>query len=692
MQTIHEQSANAKVQTAIGILDAYVQAFSDSLAETPVYIPKTGVLACPVLFVAPKSSMYNNRCAVDNKHFPLNSGFLQKGLRGIVKAASANRKTTEGKQAAMLDAIARTYDIAADYVARHADVAEDMAGHATGDDKKRLEFIAGNCRTLSNQPPESFIQAVQLFWFVWRFRCCPNGTATIGRLDQYLHSFYMQDVERKKLTRDEAFTVLCELWENCNNAGSGDTLMNLMLGGQDAGGNDVTNELSYLMLDVALAVRKTDPHINARIHALTPSAFIDKVIQLQLLGHGQGTVYNDENIIPSLIAHGVPAEKARIYTNDGCTEIVIDGESGISFVQMDPLKALELTLFNGEENIPGEPEGWYWTRQSNKRTLKTDLLTDYRTGDVTLMASFDEVYAAFLHQFCYQLDAKLKSLCDIIHHDKTDAVSSPILAGTLPNSLASGVDPLSGGFTVDCYMIFAGSIPVVADSLAAIKKVVFDDGYCTMKELLIALHADFVGHEQLRRVLVAAPKFGNDDDYVDNIATDIARRFREHVERYPAPYGISVWPALNNFLFNDHAKVNGASPDGRRWKDPIGEHYSPTPGRAKSGPTAVIHSATKAPLAQCCGSSPFHLSLTRSMLPQNIDGAALLKNLVTTALGLGTAIMNIAIYDIETLSQARLHPEQYGDVIVRVWGYSARFIDLSEDMQDHVMARLIEGG
>ena len=187
MQTTSEPYDNTMMQTVTSVLDAYVKMFSSSRSKTPVYIPQTGVIAGPVQFSTPQPDEYNNRQAQDNLHFPLNHSFLRKGLRGIAKTAAANRKTANRKHVAMLDAIARTYDRAANYVSQHAYAAKEMARNASGDDKKRLEFIAQNCRALSEQPPGSFIQAVQLFWCAWRFRCCPHGTATIGRLDQYLY-------------------------------------------------------------------------------------------------------------------------------------------------------------------------------------------------------------------------------------------------------------------------------------------------------------------------------------------------------------------------------------------------------------------------------------------------------------------------------------------------------------------------
>jgi len=692
-------SINELTQNRIRRAEEYADDFEQLIAITKPEIPDTGILAGPAwldykLF---QEEFRKNQVMLgqDNHHFAMNvRTLLQLGLTGIEKTARTNSERMSGEESVYLLAVARCYRAVLDFVSAHAAMAETVASRRTGLEEKRLRTIADNCRELTVGAPKTFAQAVQLFWFAWNIR----GHGTIGRLDQHLYPFYRNDVDSGRLSRQlwrekgrqQAFEILRELWEGFNRTGSGDTLMNLMIGGRDSEGNDETNELSYLMLEASLEVRKSEPHLSARLHAETPQAFLDKLAELQLLGHGQGAIYNDEALIPSLVSVGVPLESACNYANDGCTEVTIDGESGIMFQTIEALKSLELTLFNGEENtLPGEAVGIYVTRNQNPRRLRTGLETGYRTGDFTAMTSFHQLYDAYIEQYMYQLDRLLDGLCNQITDEQRMGVSSPFLAGTFPECLRTGRDLFRGSFTIPCYMVFSGSIPTVADGLAAIRKVVFEEGICTPAELLEALKANFERYEPLRRRCLAAPKFGNDDDYVDDIAADIARRFCDRVEKHPTPNGKPIWPALYNFVFNDTAKIVGATPDGRRWQDPVSEHYSPTPGRAKLGPTAVIRSAAKGPLAEACGSSIFHVSLSRSMAPANEEGNELLQWLVRTALDLDVAVMNIAIYDVETLKEAKLHPEQYEDLIVRVWGFSARFIDLCDDMQAHIIERAI---
>ena len=685
-----------EVRERIGRAEGCAAHFCTLLSCTEPVIPASGVLAGPLrldyerLREKQDSSDRSVELGQDNIHFPLNVGTLFRlGFYGIERQARRSAEKCGGEEADYLEAIARCYEATVGFVRAHAETAARRASHCHGREQRRLVEIESRCRALAEGAPRTFVEAVQLFWFAWNIR----NHGTIGRLDQHLFPFYRNDLEAGRLKGEEAFAVLRELWEGFNASGSGDTLMNLMLGGRDCDGRDLTNQLSYLMIDVALAVRMSEPQLSVRVHARTPESFLDKVAEVQSLGHGHGAVYNDEAIIPSLVKHQVPPESACNYANNGCTEVIIDGESGILFYQMEALKALELTLFNGEENLlPGEAAGQYVTRTHAVRTLHTSLKPGYHTGDFAAMTSFEQFYDAYLRQYGYQLDLLLNRLCETVVEQQQSGVSSPFMAGTFPACLETGTDPLRGGFTVPCNMIFAGSIPTVADGLAAIRKVVFTDRFCRPEELLDALRANFEGFEVLRRRCLAAPKFGNDDDSVDELAADIARFFCARVSSYHPPGGKPVWPALYNFLFNDTAKIVGATPDGRRWKEPVAEHYSPTPGRGKQGPTAVIRSAAKGPLGEACGSSIFHISLSRDTVSGNGAGTLLMRQLVKSALQMGAAVMNIAIYDVEALKKAKVHPEQYEDLIVRVWGFSARFVDLCNDLQDHVIERALGSG
>ena len=308
------------------------------------------------------------------------------------------------------------------------------------------------------------------------------------------------------------------------------------------------------------------------------------------------------------------------------------------------------------------------------------------------MGSFDEFLEAFMRQYLHHVELGVAAQTDKMKHLAAEAVSSPVMAGTFDSVLRSGIDPHRGGVAVMEQAMFLGSLGTVADSLAAVRKIVFEEEACTPAGLLEALADDWKGHESLRCRCAAAPKFGNDDDYVDLIIADVIRRTLEHMGSLPSYGGVPVWPCLFNHGFVGTAQMCGATPDGRHWMDPVGEHFSPTPGRAVKGPTAVIRSVTKAPLADCVGVAIFHIALARSVAPRGEKSRALIESLINTAFRLGATVMNVAIYDVDALKDAKSHPEKHEDLIIRVWGYSARFTSLSEDMQDHIIARAIQGG
>ena len=378
-------------------------AFETLIDCTDVEIPQKGILAGPVQlnFVGLEEKLGSPPWEVlgaDNQHFAMNmENLLELGFTGVAHQARKNMEHLEGEEAGYLAAIARCYEAAIAFSAAHGDEAERQSASVNGSERKRLERIAENCRVLSEREPRTFPEAVQLTWFAWCMRPVGWG-GTIGRLDQHLYPFYRDDMAAGRLNREEAFELLCELWDGYNRATRGDTLSNLILGGQDRDGNDATNEVSYLMMDVALAVRKSEPQLSVRLHADMPEDFLDKVAQVQLLGHGQGAIYHDECIIPELVNLGVPIESARNYANDGCTEVTIDGESGITFTQMEAVKSLELTLFNGQHNpLFEEPP-------------HTACELGFQTGDFSTMTSFEAVYDAFLNQYLRQSDVLLDRL------------------------------------------------------------------------------------------------------------------------------------------------------------------------------------------------------------------------------------------------------------------------------------------
>jgi len=669
--------------------DEMYERFVSYIEYRGVEIPDRGILAGPVCPVRPMIEAGQFRrgdMGWDNAHFPLDYRLLmQEGIPGIIARASVPRDDLPVAQQMYRELIVQYWSRIRDYIRQHGEAAQARAADQPWD-AARLNRIAENCLALTRQAPETFEQGLQLFWFIWRLRS--SFTSCIGRMDVHLRALYERDVPQR-ISREDALALLCELWEKLNEVYAGDTLMNLMVGGVDADGQDVSSDLSVLILEATMRVAKPEPHINVRIHAGSRADFLDAAARLVAMGQGQGVLYYDENIIPSLVHRGIPLEYARQYANDGCTEVTFDGLSGIWFYQMESVKSLELALFRGQEN-PSTPFAPFtkWAHFQKPGVYRTRLTLGHDSGDFAQMTSFDEVYAAFLDQYGYQIDRYMDVLAAQVLENADEDLhhTSPIVAGLNENALDVGVDPMRGGWAVPNYQLLSGSIPTLADALYAIQEGVFARGLCTMAELIHALSVDFEGHEDLRLALKRLPKFGNDIDGVDRLAADLAAFFCQRVENYPTPLGIKPLPGIYNIDFNTFAGSIGATPDGRKGGELICEHYSPTPGNAKNGPTAVIQSAAKADLQRGCASSPLYLVLPRGL---GAVDARMIGQMIKSCGEAGLPVVSISIYDRSVLEDAMLHPEKHEDLVVRVWGFNARFIDLDEGLKHHVMSRIL---
>ncbi len=666
------------------------------LEQAPVVIPDEGTIAGFTLFDPEKIKppRYPKEAeAYDNLHFSMGTTFLQYGFAGVAdRAEQALSPDMPPERRANLEAVRDVYRAVCVFIDKHAQAAKERMREAQGERLADLSVMYDTLTRLASDAPRTFRDAVQAYYFAWKLRGVLN-TAAMGRLDQYFYPFYKADLENGVETEESALSLICQLWELVNQSGSGDTLMNVMLGGQTADGKDLANDLSVLMLKATARVAKAEPHVNYRYHKGTRADFLQAAAEVQLLGIAQATMYNDETLIPALTEAGIPREYACDYTNDGCTEIIIDQKSTIYFDRFDIVKCFELAFFNGNPPpLPGRAEARYWTHNAPAQEWRSMLEEGYESGDMAKAETFEECCEIFRRQFRYQLLKALDRLADRYEHILSDCVAPPLLNGSYEETLSTGLDCNRGGLPVQCLTMFAGSIPTVADCLAAIRETVFEKKLFTVREIQQAVAANFEGYEMMRRQLLKAPKFGNDIDSVDFLAADIANLFCDTVKEAGDRRGFVIWPALLGYIFVQEACFTGATPDGRKWKDPIAEHYSPTPGRAVNGPTAVMRSCGKGPLRRAYGTAPVQLSLSRSAVPKNEQGFQIVQALTEAAVKQGFVMLNIGIYDLDVLEKARENPEQYEDVIVRVWGYSARFIDLSDEMQRHVMARIVANG
>lgn len=656
-------------------------------------IPKEGLLAGfyqPVFkWTKPGSADLWKVFNVDNMHYPMGDACLKYGIAGVLELTEERKETDTEETYLYRQGIHDVYTAVADYIRRHAQMAQECMRDCTEkEERQRLSKIEANCRNLLVRSPQSFLEALQLFWFLYILRSPFGGC--IGRLDQKLSPFYRMDLERGSWDREEALGAIVQLYEKLNRISTGDTLRNLMLSGQNEKGEDETNELTYLFLEAYEKTQDAEPHINVRIHGGTPQRLKDLCVRLLAAGKGQPTLYFDENILPAMERAGIPHEAACGYANDGCTETVYDGRGAIVFWQHEMVKTVELTVFNGQENPFIYPVEMKKNRKSAPSFVPhTGLETGFCSGELSKMQGFSDFLDAFFRQLEFQVGRWLRIIGERMEADEREGLTSPFVGATFEKALLTGKDPLrGGGFDVGNYQLLSGTISTAADCLRAVEYCVFEKRYCTLAELRDAMACDFEGWEPLRQRLLHAPKYGNDDARADELAAMISRKFLDQVNGWRSERGKKVHPGLYNIDFKIFANVTGATPDGRRFRDPIGEHCSPTPGAAKLGPTAVVRSASRLPMREGYASSVLQLSLDGSSFVMGADREGIIGRLMETSREAGIPVWNLTMYDREELLAAQREPEKHHGLIVRVWGFNARFVELDKEMQEHIIRRI----
>jgi formate C-acetyltransferase len=433
-------------------------------------------------------------------------------------------------------------------------------------------------------------------------------------------------------------------------------------------GSDAVNELSYLILDVIEQMRIPQPSSMVQISKKTPDSFLKRALRIIKTGFGQPSVFNTDVIIQELLRQGKTIEDARDGGASGCVETGAFGkECYILTGYLNLAKVLEITLNNGMD-----------PRTGNKIGLETGDPTDFRF--------FNELFAAFKRQLNYFIDIKVEGN-NIIERLYAEHLPVPFLSLLISDCIAKGKDYNDGGARYNTNYIQGVGLGTITDSLTAIKYEVFDRGQITLKELLRALEADFDGYENLRqRLLNKTPKYGNDDEYADDIMKAIFEVYFNSIEGRPTTkggqYRINLLPTTVHVYFG---KVLGATPDGRKAKEPVSEGVSPVQGADRKGPTAVIKSVSKIDHARTGGTL-----LNQKFAPEVLgdeEGLDRLAHLIRTYFKLDGHHIQFNVVNGETLREAQKHPEKYGDLLVRVAGYSDYFVNLSTELQDEIIKR-----
>jgi len=571
------------------------------------------------------------------------------------------------------------------YAERHAEKARTMARKEKNPTrKKELEKIADVCSHVPANAPRDFWEALQCYWFVHLgviSELNPWDSFNPGRLDQHLYSFYKRGLEQGTLTKEKAKELLELFWIKFNNqpappkvgvtAEESSTYNDFALinaGGVKADGSDGVNELSYLILDVVEEMRLIQPSSMVQISKKTPDSFVKKAVEVIREGFGQPSVFNTDAIIQELLRQGKSIEDARNGGASGCVEAGAFGkESYILTGYFNLSKILEITLNNGID-----------PRTKRKIGLET--------GDPSEFSSFDDLITAYEKQLNYFVDVKIKGN-NIIERLYAEHLPTPFLSLLISDCIKKGKDYSDGGARYNTNYIQGVGLGTITDSLTAIKHQVFDTKNVKMKEMLKALHANFEGHENLRQLLLnKTPKYGNDDDYADDIMRTVFEIYYCAVEGRPNTKGgyhrINLLPTTVHIYFG---KVLGATPDGRKAGEPVSEGVSPVQGADRKGPTAVIKSASKIDHLRTGGTL-----LNQKFAPELLEdeqGRDKLAHLIRTYFKLDGHHIQFNVINAETLRDAQKHPEKYTDLLVRVAGYSDYFVDLSTELQNEIIKR-----
>jgi formate C-acetyltransferase len=569
------------------------------------------------------------------------------------------------------------------FARRYSDLARKMAETASDpEDRRRLEEISAICAGIPENPPRTFREALQSFFLIHAARYLEFTTVGIAvRFDKLFGPYYETDLRERRISREEAIELLQFLWVKFQELGliysptltsiygGVASLQAITLGGVDGSGRDVANDLTFLVLETARTLRTLEPSIALRYHRGTPDKLLDSAREVIASGLGYPSFLNDEALIPLLRRWNVPLEDARDYAISGCVYIELPGKNiarrAMGYMMLP--KCLWWALHGGVDPETGQLYG-------------------APTPDPVSFTSVEAIMEAYLDQvrFFTERLSKLENTSRSLYEKY---LPRPFLSALMDGCVEKGRDSRAWAYPsmVHDFIILIGSTNV-ADSLTAIRKVVFEEKKATISQFIEAMDRNWEGHEDLRQAMLRAPKYGNDDDYADEIAAEVHHRtsavLAEFTDRFGNPCrgdgsAVSATYGL--------ASYTPATPDGRRNGDPAADAtLSPIQGADRKGPTAVLKSASKIST----------LLTYNHLLNQKFPPSALTGEMKDVFLGymrswgdMGISQIQFNVIDRETLIAAQREPEEHKDLIVRVAGYSAYFVDLSKGLQDSIIRR-----
>lgn len=611
--------------------------------------------------------------------------WLKMGPLGIMNQAQEKLKTCEESQKEFYECVVLVMQGACTFMKRYHDMIMENIDEVEEPYQQSLRTVANNCLNLTKRPPETFHEAVQSLWFLFVLLHMESNASSFspGRMDQYLYPYYQKDIESGKISMEDALDILECLWLKFNqivylrNQNSAKYFagfpigFNIAIGGEDENGNDTYNELSLLCLQCQYDLGLPQPNLSVRLNRNSSHELMQKAIEVVSKGSGMPQFFNDEAIVHALMELGIEKKDALNYAIVGCVELTTHGNNlGWSDAAMFNLnKALELTLNHGKCLLTHEQIG-----------LNLGGLDTYQT--------FEDLEKAFQQQIDYFIDKMMQ--CEVIvEKAHQDCLPTAFLSSVIDDCLENGLDVTKGGAKYNLSGIQMIQIANLADSLAAMKQLVYDEQVIDAKELLAALQSDFKGYEIIQTMLLnKVPKYGNDVEWVDRLGAKWAEYFRSRMKDYTnyrgGPYHTGMYTVSAHVPMGENV---GASPDGRNALTPLADGgMSPVYGRDLKGPTAVLKSVSRLNNSLTTNGGLLNMKFLPEFF-ETKNGMNKFENFLRAFVDLKVPHIQFNVVRHEDLEDAQIRPQLHKSLTIRVAGYTAYFVELAHKLQDEIIER-----
>lgn len=616
--------------------------------------------------------------------------WLELGPEGIKQKALKKMKDSSKENKDFYESVVIVMEGTQEFMMRYHDLMKERANTVSDKELKLSMFaVAENCKNLSKRPAEYFHEAVQAIWFLFVILHMESNASSFspGRMDEFLYPYYKKDIDNKVIDKQKALEIIECIWLKFNqivylrNSHSAKFFagfpigFNIAIGGQDENGNDFSNELSLLFLKAQEHLGLPQPNLSVRLHKKTSEELLKESIKVVAKGSGMPQFFNDEAVISSIMNLGIFEKDARDYAIVGCVEITTQGNNlGWSDAAMFNLnKTLEVTLNNGNCLITGE-------------SIAPNL------GNITNYETYEDLEKAFTEEIDYFID-KMILACEQVEKAHIDVLPSPFLSSVIDDCIEKGIDVTAGGAVYNLSGIQMIQVANLADSLAAIKLLVYDEKRISKEELLKAIQNNFEGYEVVRAMLLnRAPKYGNDVEWVDEIGAKWARYFNERLTHYINYRGGRYHTGM--YTVSAHVPMGenvGASTDGRYAKQPLADGgMSPVYGRDSAGPTAVLKSVSRLDNILTTNGGLLNMKFLPEFFKTE-NGIDKFSKFLRTFVDLEIPHIQFNVLRKEDLLEAQKNPEKYRSLTVRVAGYTAYFTELAGELQNEIIARTSYG-